>query len=1169
MPYIFSRERSANADQNQALLDSIALDVYYDMGLITKSEYENAHGNTTAQIDLLMSIPDLSGDNAYDFSTRFVARVLDQDSDLLYSVPPSALAKAYVKIKESLASDGLGDQERQTLENQQKRISDRIDSLINDFSAQVGYHFVDTTNIADVYAGYNEMFDAREPDITDANLRSQISSNRTVLETYISEYDRLNRISSIDDTTAESAAEHAEENYDKAWTRMSDISPDQSTMDIASKYKFLDENGQEIPQFDSETNKLISDSKLANVINLARHDITMQNVFDESINDKSNESLQSELNKAVLYKLFEIDTAEKIAQGIAEDPERFTNPENFNKFITELSANGGSISHDAYNDAMDAQVNKTAGFAQRVKQKLGKFASKATGFFKKVFKPIENIDKRARDRVVPDKRMKRVDFFKRILMGFGSAFLVSAAITTIATAAAAVSGLSIAAAMATVGVVSAIAVSYFQIKKWRDTQRLNGKDDSVSALLKDKRMLASLGTTAIAAIAMSFGAAGFTQAASVLGFGALALGGGSNVVATYKDAKNSGMSTAESISWALANAAAVIGGAIAGRVTAGAVIDSYNNHNPENTIFQSEQTTVRQETHVETHTVYTQDAMDNAERIAKTWFADNPGELQRRVDMVNAYNSEHGTNINPYRAVMLSADAGAQTFDNMALHVDGGGVEYSGGRHTVLTQQWAHDNDISMSDIDALRHMFDGNRISSHAMNAAMDIDQIVSATNEVGPVSSGSAPHYDGVLPQNTFDANGEPVFDTYTDGNSAFTTNTTTYTYSIEDTMLTPENNGAVGMFGVKADTVTQNLRDSAGSLADKIRKQKPAPTPDPDPVPNPDPDPVPTPDPDPVPNPDPDPVPEPDPEQKKLPGGPRIAGLLPEHIPEDKPQEIKQIEGSKETLLLPEHVPDAEEVKDKDAAKYLRMSVAQANDLWKLVRHIEDLTSEKQSKPLTKKQSETLDVKLKTAKQKMQTLLNKLGRPDKDAMYNGMYWAWRKDDLKSAKENLEKLLSRQAHFNDSTTKHDRAAVERAIAALQKKIAEYEAEIPDESMFFDPVHLQRDSETAEYISHEELQQKKKSRRINKDKAVDAEVQDIVESEDVSESEPEQNTMASAAVESNDDASANKKQTKSSAFNKATGRVRQKQVEKGTKENPLKGKPLKRYVKNLMGGRQ
>ena len=202
-------------------------------------------------------------------------------------------------------------------------------------------------------------------------------------------------------------------------------------------------------------------------------------------------------------------------------------------------------------------------------------------------------------------------------------------------------------------------------------------------------------------------------------------------------------------------------------------------------------------------------------------------------------------------------------------------------------------------------------------------------------------------------------------------------------------------------------------------------------------------------------------------------------------------------------------------------------------------------------------------------MQTLLNKLGRPDKDAMYNGMYWAWRKDDLKSAKENLEKLLSRQAHFNDSTTKHDRAAVEREIAALQKKIAEYEAEIPDESMFFDPVHLQRDSETAEYISHEQLQQKKKSRRINKDKAVDAEFQDIVESEGVSESEPEQNTMASAAVESNDDASANKKQTKSSAFNKATGRVRQKQVEKGTKENPLKGKPLKRYVKNLMGGRQ
>ena len=93
--------------------------------------------------------------------------------------------------------------------------------------------------------------------------------------------------------------------------------------------------------------------------------------------------------------------------------------------------------------------------------------------------------------------------------------------------------------------------------------------------------------------------------------------------------------------------------------------------------------------------VYTQDALDNAERIAKMWYADNPGELQHRVDMVNQYNAQNGTNIDPYRAIMLSADAGGQTFDNMALHVDGGGHTHSGGSHTVLTEQWASEHGVS------------------------------------------------------------------------------------------------------------------------------------------------------------------------------------------------------------------------------------------------------------------------------------------------------------------------------------------------------------------------------------------------------------------------------------------------------------------------------------------
>ena len=39
------------------------------------------------------------------------------------------------------------------------------------------------------------------------------------------------------------------------------------------------------------------------------------------------------------------------------------------------------------------------------------------------------------------------------------------------------------------------------------------------------------------------------------------------------------------------------------------------------------------------------------------WYRDNPDILQQRVDMINAYNAEHGTNIDPYRAIMINGDA--------------------------------------------------------------------------------------------------------------------------------------------------------------------------------------------------------------------------------------------------------------------------------------------------------------------------------------------------------------------------------------------------------------------------------------------------------------------------------------------------------------------------------
>ena len=81
-----------------------------------------------------------------------------------------------------------------------------MDLLTNNFATNSGFYFADPTNIADVYSGYKEMFDAREPDLEEkenddedlkqykSQLRSQIASNRQALDGYIQEYDKVNGV---------------------------------------------------------------------------------------------------------------------------------------------------------------------------------------------------------------------------------------------------------------------------------------------------------------------------------------------------------------------------------------------------------------------------------------------------------------------------------------------------------------------------------------------------------------------------------------------------------------------------------------------------------------------------------------------------------------------------------------------------------------------------------------------------------------------------------------------------------------------------------------------------------------------------------------------------------------------------------------------------------------
>ena len=842
------RQRSPNSDMNQYEMDRIAADVYLDMGLITQDEHNKS--SVAETIEVLNSVPELTESQQIDFSERFVDKIINNE-ELFEYVPPKTLANAYLGTKKKI-EDGAGDEN--VLRTRLAKLSQRMDLLSSQLKDQVGYYYVDTTNIADVYDGYNFMLDTRRADLDeqkDAPKIQLIDENKAALEKLITEYDEQWRLGKLEPEDAAKLSKH----WDDLYARVGKANVSEDVLKLAQKYKFLDKDNNPIPQFlDSkgketidyvDGGKLNPDGRLARVIDLARHDVVMQNVgdVDSKIED---DTLEQELNDRIPFKLFEIDTADKVVQGALENPEQFTDQKYLNDFVAKLGQEGGEISDNGYEAAMDQQVNKTAGFLGRIKSKLGKGAKKIGNFFSKAFKPISDIDKRAKDRVEKsnvDKRKKRIEFFTRILKGFGSAFLYSAALTVVATAAATMAGVSLAVGVAAVGVVAAIGISAYQIYKWKKAQEAAGKPSDVKTMLKDKQMLTTLGTSGLAAVGLVFGAAAMPMAAMACGYGALALGSGSNAVQMYKDGVASGMKKKEAIAWSLANIVAVVGGGFAGRATANAGIQAFNEANPNNEIFQNKHVEqgVRHVESTEQHTVYTQDALDNAERICKYWYADDPQLLQERVDMINAYNAEHGTNIDPYRAIMINADAGNIVPSNHATHVDGGGIRYAHGNYNVInTDVWLSEHGFSPSDGNIVKNMFAGGQVDPRAIDLAMRMDGMISATNEVGVVSHGDAPHYDGVLDQNTVDRNGTPVFNTYADGENVFTTETVTTVnevpYDIES--FTPVDvPWTMGMYGVHYPRTVADidiLKDRIGAKADRIIEYRKKTYIDPTPVP-----------------------------------------------------------------------------------------------------------------------------------------------------------------------------------------------------------------------------------------------------------------------------------------------------------------------------------------------
>jgi len=849
-----SQNRHMTTDDNLIAFAKNIAQTYGKMGLLSKRLVANAAAmtnNIDAVNKVISRVGQLDPESKKVFGNYFVGNDLEHLD--MATRAPAFLAAAYEYISEHRNDS---DEMRARFD----RIGAHVDRLSADFANSGGmvvntdgWPLVDTNNIADAYEGLLHTFAARRADVEQLGDNTKVdeyNQNLDLLKTVISEYDHNWGLSNLH-------SEHAgklDERWNDLWDALNRAELTPELKEKLHRWGFTDAKGNEIPQF-NKNGKLDKAGRLAAIIDLTRHDIAKQHAA--RVNERIDEdALAHELNEAIEFKLYNMAVADKVATAAkvtemrAQDPDyepdyqpeidmdRLNNDPDYRAYVLdELSEYGATISDTGYNAQVDADVNATAGWVARVKSKLGGAAENVGGFFERVFHPISRVDRLANVRLtgnMVDKRAKRIEFFKRILKGFASAFVASAIITTVATAAAATAGISLAVSMAAIGMMTAIGMGVVQVMRWRKAQQQAGRPTDIRALLADKRLVASLGVSAIAVIAMCFGAAGMAKAAVVLGYGAMALGGGKNAIETYRDARNK-MSIAESLAWAIANAGAVIAGGLMGRMTANAAIDAYNERNPENTLFQNKHAHTETREVTDTREVtemrheLTPEAEAYAKRTVEMWYRDNPDLLQQRIDGINEYNATHGTDYNPYRVLLANGHAGGLTADNMLLHVENSHLDpnihdiHSHGIHKSMTDAWGAPRGISHQMLDdAGRGLFNPDGTPTDAgMNAIGKVEPYIYEHGQIGPVHGvGNPSSADHVFHDKYFPDNDPRGWTTYGDGKPAYIDNeythpeTFTRTENINVVDYSRAHGDGMAMFGNYNRPAYSTPRDRIGS-------------------------------------------------------------------------------------------------------------------------------------------------------------------------------------------------------------------------------------------------------------------------------------------------------------------------------------------------------------------
>ncbi|MBR0212490.1 MAG: hypothetical protein IJQ55_02680, partial [Alphaproteobacteria bacterium] len=601
------------------------------------------------------------------------------------------------------------------------------------------------------------------------------------------------------------------EKLDARWKEIAESLKDvELTDDILAtlaKYEFKDENGNPLPQFiDSDGKpqhdfkpgyKLNPDGRLNRIISLAKNDVAMRNVGDLD-KDIKDIDLTSALFDKVPWKMAEISVPVQVISGIESKPSVMHNQQDVDKFWNEIKTNGGSISDEGYQAALDAQVNQAAGFAGLMAEKVGRDKP----IVMRPFEAVEDIDKLASTRsekIGAGERKQKVGFFKRMLKNFGAAAVMSAGLTFIGKAT------GVAYAGAAIGTTIGIGNVIFQGFKWRKEQKKAGKPHGWKAFFSDKRNWGPAVASGLGVAAVISMATGNPELAAGFGIGAMTVGGGSAAKMIYDDALRAGYTKGQALGRAIGVAGATIAGGLAGNIAMNSFI-GYVNNNTDSNLFKTEHTTTTE--HVTgTERTYADGVIDHHEDMMLKNHWETPQSFDTRIDGLMDAGLSHDDAV---RYLLAWHDA---TDHNLGS---------------------GYFNSIGMSPeaLAALRGSIDGTTINltPDAMSAFNHFNPHISALNQVGYVQ-GAPISYN--LPANAmYDANGVAVqgndfYTTYANGNTPFNDvpiiTTETNSVFTPNELAFPAGIGAMGIYEprVVPNDYLARMHERASALVDRARK------------------------------------------------------------------------------------------------------------------------------------------------------------------------------------------------------------------------------------------------------------------------------------------------------------------------------------------------------------